>query len=94
MLVIEGEEKYGEEYLFIPLELPETILATSDGQIVELDVKDNSVLVPTEDGMVLVPIEDFCVVLIDGEIVLVAEGCGRGVRSQQLTNQFEKEKAQ
>ncbi len=72
MLVVEGEE-YGEEYLFIPLELPETILATSDGRVVELKVKDNFVLVPTEDGIVAVPIEDFCVVKIDGEVMLLVE---------------------
>ena len=73
MMVIEGDEESGEEYLFIPLELPETILATSDGQIVELEVKDNFVLVPTEDGMVAVPIEDFCVVMVDGQVMLLAE---------------------
>ena len=73
MLVVEGDEEYGEEYLFIPLELPELILVTIDGQVKELEVKNNAVLVPTGDGIVAVPIEDFCVVMVDGEVMLLAE---------------------
>ncbi len=68
MMVIEGEEGY-----FIPLELPEVISGTVDGQAKELEVKNNYVLVPTEAGIVAVPIEDFCVVMIDGQVLLLAE---------------------
>ena len=73
MLVVEGDEEYGEEYLFIPLYLPEVVTLTVDGQVKELEVKDNSVLVPTEDGMVAVPIEDFCVVMVDEQEMLLVE---------------------
>ena len=73
MLVVEGEEEYGEEYLLIPLELPEVASFIVDGQVKELEVKNNAVLVTTEDGIVAVPIEDFCVVMVDGEVMLLAE---------------------
>lgn len=73
MMVIEGDEEYGEEYFFIPLELPEVALFTVDGQEKGLEVKDNSVLVQTEDGIVAVPLEDFCVVIVSGEVMLIAE---------------------
>ena len=73
VLAIEGEEEYGEEYLFISLELPEVASFTVDGQVKELEVKNNAVLLPTEDGTVAVPIEDFCVVMVDGEVMLLAE---------------------
>ena len=73
MMVIEGDEEYGEEYLYIPLELPEIVLIIVDGQVKELEVKNNAILVPTEDEIVAVPIEDFCVVMVDGQIMLLVE---------------------
>ncbi|MCL0063582.1 hypothetical protein M1N11_05470, partial [Peptococcaceae bacterium] len=45
----------------------------ADGQKVPLKTQGNSILVPTEEGLVPVPIEEFDVVMVDEQIMLVAE---------------------
>ena len=38
-----------------------------------LKTQGNSILVPTEEGLVAVPIEEFDVVMVGGQVMLVAE---------------------
>ncbi|MCL0101004.1 hypothetical protein M1N80_04320 [Peptococcaceae bacterium] len=47
--------------------------AYANGQKVPLQTQGNSILVPTEEGLVPVPIEEFDVVMVDGQIALLAE---------------------
>ncbi|MCL0049718.1 hypothetical protein M1N04_01305 [Peptococcaceae bacterium] len=47
--------------------------AYADGQKVPLKTQGNNILVPTEEGLLAVPIEEFDVVVVDGEIMLIAE---------------------
>ena len=69
VLIYETETGYEE----IPFSLSELGDAYADGQKMPLQTQGNSILVPTEEGPVAVPIEDFCVVMIDGEMMLLAE---------------------
>lgn len=66
VLVYETEEGYGK----IPFALPE--YAYADGQKMPLQREGNNILVPTEEGPVAVALEDFCVVMLDGQVALVA----------------------
>ncbi|MCL0049737.1 hypothetical protein M1N04_01400 [Peptococcaceae bacterium] len=47
--------------------------AYANGQKVPLKTQGNNILVPTEEGLVAVPIEEFDVVMVDGQIALLAE---------------------
>ena len=47
--------------------------AYADGQKVPLKTQGNNILVPTEEGLVAVPIEEFDVVMVDGQVMLLAE---------------------
>ena len=47
--------------------------AYADGQKVSLRTQGNNILVPTEEGLVPVPIEEFDVVVVDGQVMLLAE---------------------
>ncbi|MCL0101020.1 hypothetical protein M1N80_04400, partial [Peptococcaceae bacterium] len=47
--------------------------AYANGQKVPLRTQGNNILVPTEEGLVAVPIEEFDVVMVDGQVMLVAE---------------------
>ena len=47
--------------------------AYADGQKVPFKTQGNNILVPTEEGLVAVPIEEFDVVMVDGQVMLVAE---------------------
>ena len=69
VLVYETEAGYEK----IPFSLSELDYACADGQKMLLQTQGSSILVPTEEGPVAVPIEDFCVVMIDGQIMLLAE---------------------
>ena len=69
VFVYETETGYEE----IPFSLSELGYAYADGQKMPLQIQGNSILVPTEEGPVAVPIEEFCVVLVDGEVALIAE---------------------
>jgi hypothetical protein len=73
VLVYETEAGYEK----IPFSLPDYAYALTEeqagGQKMPLQTQGNSILVPTEEGPVAVPIEDFCVVMIDGEVALLAE---------------------
>jgi hypothetical protein len=68
LIVIETEEGYQH----IPFESPNYV-HTIDGQKIALERQGSSVILPTEDGPVTVPIEEFCVVLVDGQVVLMTE---------------------
>ncbi len=47
--------------------------ACANSQKVPLRTQGNNILVPTEEGLVAVPIEEFDVVMVDGQIALLAE---------------------
>jgi hypothetical protein len=68
VIMVETEAGYES----IPFELP-SYLHGADGQKAALEMQGNSVVLPTEDGPVAVPIEDFCVVVVDGQVALMAE---------------------
>jgi hypothetical protein len=68
VLVVETEEGYEN----IPFELSGHLYG-ADGQRVALEMQGNSIILPTEDGPVAVPIEEFCVVMVDGQVTLLAE---------------------
>ena len=70
VFVYETEEGY-EKIPFSMSDLGD--YAYADGQKVPLKTQGNSILVPTEEGLVSVPIEEFDVVMVDGQIVLIAE---------------------
>ena len=47
--------------------------AYANGQRVSLKIQGNGILVQTEEGLVVVPIEEFDVVMVDGQLALIAE---------------------
>ncbi|MCL0041957.1 hypothetical protein M1N12_02710 [Peptococcaceae bacterium] len=67
MFVYETEKGY-EKIPFSMSDLGD--YAYADGQKVPLKTQGNSILVQTEEGLVAVPIEEFCVVEVDGQIVI------------------------
>ncbi|MCL0100912.1 hypothetical protein M1N80_03790, partial [Peptococcaceae bacterium] len=70
MFVYETEKGYKK----IPFSMSDLgDYAYAYGQKVPLKTQGNSILVPTEEGPVAVPIEEFDVVVVDGEIMLIAE---------------------
>lgn len=44
-----------------------------DGQIVPLVLRNDSVVVPAEDGPIVIPISEFHVLMVNGQVVLVAD---------------------
>ena len=63
-----------EGYEKIPFSLSDLgDYAYADGQKVPLQTQGNSILVPTKEGLVPVPIEEFDVVMVDGQVMLLAE---------------------
>ena len=70
VMTYETEEGY-EEISFSLSDLGD--YAYADGQKMLLQTQGNSILVPREESPVAVPIEDFCVVMVDGQVALMAE---------------------
>ena len=74
--VIDGQPvlRYETEdgYVDIPFEIPAYALS-ADGQKVAVERQGDAILLPTEDGFEAVPLKDFSVVMINGQIMLLAE---------------------
>jgi hypothetical protein len=76
VLVIDGQPllRYEIEdgYADIPFEIPAYALSV-DGQKVAVERQGDAILLPTEDGFEAVPLKDFSVVMMNGQIMLLAE---------------------
>ena len=74
--MIDGQPvlKYETEdgYADIPFEIPAYALS-ADGQKVAVERQVDAILLPTEDGFEAVPLKDFSVVMMNGQIMLLAE---------------------
>ncbi|MBT9173736.1 MAG: hypothetical protein DDT21_02141 [Syntrophomonadaceae bacterium] len=74
--VIDGQPvlRYETEdgYADIPFDLPAYAIS-ADGQKVAVERQGDAILLPTEDGFEAVPLKDFSVVMMNGQIMLLAE---------------------
>jgi len=68
ILRYETEEGYAD----IPFDLPAYVIS-ADGQRVAVQRHGDAILLPTEDGFEAFPLKDFSVVMMNGQIMLLAE---------------------
>mgnify|MGYP004702530357 CR=1 FL=1 len=68
VLRYEAEDGYAD----IPFDLPAYVIS-ADGQRVAVQRHGDAILLPTEDGFEAVPLKDFSVVMMNGQIMLLAE---------------------
>lgn len=61
-----------EGHTGIPFEFPAYAIS-ADGQEVAVKREGDAILLPTENGLEAVPLKDFCVVMVNGQIMLLAE---------------------